>query len=325
MDCVNPSAYFNTIDMCDDKDCLSAEFTRDDLNEPHLPSHRTFKSRKLLLIRDIGLAFMTVRDAIERGDKAITDALASYKEGNKEEADSQTSEGHQGGRNELSTESGEKEGLGLPSSQIPEVHDGAKTGLNCTSNDFTSKYANTVFGELIRAHDPDATTSQDRNADRNDHESKVVETSWREGVNDSSSVLVSTGDSNHQKEEQNSGEVEEIVSEKGVDDPSNTKPQVNGDLATTRKSETLNNGELAGYDKEPRPEDDTKSEGSGSSEHSESQHSSSSKTTAPPTNRCYCCDEKLESPCWYCIDCSSESYCRALSMTSADRIRKTLP
>ena len=62
--------------------------------EVHLPSHRTFKTRKwLVLYRDIGAVWSDARDAIERGDKAITDALASYGEINAEAPQTETKGG----------------------------------------------------------------------------------------------------------------------------------------------------------------------------------------------------------------------------------------
>lgn len=83
MECNGPSAPLNAIDLClyDDGQGTSAEVSFNDLANLHLPSHRTFKSRKVYLIRDIGSAWTSAWNAIERGDEAITAALESYEAG----------------------------------------------------------------------------------------------------------------------------------------------------------------------------------------------------------------------------------------------------
>ena len=78
MECIQPSVPLNTVDICDRRKCRTIEIHRDDLSTPHLPSHRTFKTRKWLLYRDIGAVWSDAKVAIERGDRAIMDALASY-------------------------------------------------------------------------------------------------------------------------------------------------------------------------------------------------------------------------------------------------------
>lgn len=57
---------------------MTSEFSRADLDKPHLPLHRSFKARRFLIIGDLGQAWRDAQDAISRGDMAITAALVRY-------------------------------------------------------------------------------------------------------------------------------------------------------------------------------------------------------------------------------------------------------
>jgi len=78
LECKPDISPFDSIDLCGNKVCMGSKVTRDDLKHPHLPSHRTFKARKFLMLRDLGRAWRRAEDAVRPGDKAITVALAEH-------------------------------------------------------------------------------------------------------------------------------------------------------------------------------------------------------------------------------------------------------
>lgn len=78
MDCITTNAIFDPFDICNKSLCLSSEVTRADLKNPHLPSHRMFKVRKFLLLRDLGRTWTEAKDTIERGDELLSEILKSY-------------------------------------------------------------------------------------------------------------------------------------------------------------------------------------------------------------------------------------------------------
>lgn len=76
MECISTNAIFDPLDICNIYACYTADISRSDLANTHLAhTHRTFKARKFLLLCDLGRSWMAARNAIARGDSAISEAM----------------------------------------------------------------------------------------------------------------------------------------------------------------------------------------------------------------------------------------------------------
>jgi hypothetical protein len=79
MDCIPKPLPFEQLDLCNKKECFLKSFKRSRKRGRHELSHRVFKVRRFLLFRHLGPVWKKAKEAIKGGDKALVDALASYK------------------------------------------------------------------------------------------------------------------------------------------------------------------------------------------------------------------------------------------------------
>lgn len=338
MECVGSSAPFNPVNLCNDKDCLSAELTRDDLDHPHLPQHRSFKARKLLLIRDIGRAWTAAKGAIEKGDKAISEALASYAvETGIADNHSETSEAQGNGIEEPAS----------PTSEGQDEDEMADRPTNPVSAEFvsdTDSEKGDTDSEQPKSNEagtdvPTSPTSEEEHGTKSpvpviaDKESGEIDSPEAQPEREQRLISPSSGSTEHTKpvledkqEEIVTGlapESASLVVEEDQSTPSEPQEEpdgvaeglgeLEGEAPASDDPDQQSRGVREGRDEDQHPDPiadaDNDSDSESSSSKSSSRASSSSVTTVPPSSTlCFQCNERLQSPCWYCLDCTSESF-----------------
>ena len=70
MDC-QTTGVWNTVDLCDDPECMAAPVERDDLKRPHLPTHDLAKVRRIRHLRDVGQLERKAKTALDRARELI--------------------------------------------------------------------------------------------------------------------------------------------------------------------------------------------------------------------------------------------------------------
>jgi hypothetical protein len=214
---------------------MASEVTRTDLEKPHLPRHRTFKTRPFLISRDFGRAWKMAEDAITRGDKAIMDALAAYAS-EEERKDNEWKDPELPGKSQ--TIHTEQDDLISPE----KVADGR--AVDCNGGVDTPTAAPSSEASIHSLQAPATANSQPSTA--------VVALSWDSSPNPAEPMELETK-------------------------PTTTDVETRAE--TDPGSERSRPISVLGLDLE---------------------------------DLCYRCNQKLSSPCWYCIDCIGVLPCLSL-------------
>lgn len=76
---------FDTVDLCEEPDCIGARIDRDDLERLHLPTHDLVKVRRVVFIPTFGKMDRDARDALQRARALFKPATRGQAQGSKED------------------------------------------------------------------------------------------------------------------------------------------------------------------------------------------------------------------------------------------------